>query len=803
MLKIKKRNLLIALLCLILNACSSDQKKQRAHFYTQLNSRMPANIKCEESSCIWATQYRDALANFKNKKFNQACDSFVQLSELPSFSLKSLSAARAFSACSLENKSAAAKRLPSIETFLGLSFPAWMGDTPIRSALIRSQTTRDEFAEYKISVQILNEQMRRRTASQSDNEKLANRAIDIFRDHSADEAYRKVANLEQLHEKQYEIAPRLIPNLLILKSPKETFCEAASRLHPTPQRREKLWLAAKDFERSKLDFKNARLLFNQLFEINQCQATKASDELEAQFRALDAIRYTFKLERSSDHASLFEAAKKTTDFSHKNLKQRGKESLWSANYVKASLLYAGHLWTFTKTDGSTKLAIKVLEDAIANLKIIKSEYSIDDLVLMRARIADEQGDTDLALKLLQNIGKDTKDEDRRDQMLWTKAFIFYKLQRFAEAAQAFTEMIPNDPKEHNSRAHFWRAESLKQLHSTNTGSSSPTKILNPSLIDFNWLIENEPFGYYGLVAAHELKLALPSIESVRKAQHDKRKSDEKSPSSISPFDSAELFETSQLLISVKEIEFERKLLDQTVQKMKATRSTTTQNWIDLLKNYAQAEQYQNLFESLASMPLEIRSQVFADNPELVFPTEPFTELVQSTAKKLQVPWEFVFSIMRQESSLNPMARSPANAFGLLQLIPENALAVAKDVDIRLESYKDSNERLQLANPEVLFDPAINVPLGIALMKRLFKKNQNNFIKTVASYNASPSAVDGWIRSRYRGDILAFIDDIPYEETKTYIKTVMRNYIYYSRLENPTKDFEFPAWCLEDFPLVNQ
>ncbi len=779
--KLKKLSLLIALLCLNLMACSSDQKKPIGLNYLNANSRFPANVKCEDSSCVLAKKYRDALVSLKEKRIDQACDSFIQLSEVPNFSLKSLAVARAFLICSSEYKSSETKRMPSIESFMSMSFPAWTGDTQIRAALVRSQILKDELSEFKISVQILNDLMRRRTGTQSDNEKLANRAIDIFREHSTDETYKKISNLEQLNDRLYVIAPRLIP-----RPPKE-----------------KLMEAGKDFERAKLDFNRARQIFKKLFDEIEAQPTKSVEDLTQQFHALDAIRYDFKLERNSDHSGLFDASRKTTEFSLKHLKAKGRDSIWPALYVKATLLYASHLWTFTKTDGSTKLAIKVLEDAITNLKAIKSEYSQDDLIVMRARIADEQGDTELALRLLQNIGKDTKDDDKRDQMLWTKAFIYYKLQRFAEAAQAFTEMIPKDPKEHNARAHFWRAESLKQLAGRDTNTSSLTRSLNPSLPDFNWLVENEPFGYYGLVASYELKIPLPSIESVRKNQHLKRKPDEKPASPISPFETAENFEMSQLLISVREIEFERKLLDQTSQKMRNTKSTTTQNWIDLLKLYAQAEQYQNLFESLAGMPLEIRNQVFADNPELVFPTEPYTSTVQTVAKQLGVRWEFVFSIMRQESSLNPTARSPANAFGLLQLIPENALEVAKDVNIRLDAHKDNSGRMQLDNVEVLYDPSINIPLGIALMKRLFKTNQNNFIKTVASYNASPSAVDGWIKSRYHGDILQFIDDIPYEETRTYIKTVMRNFIYYSRLENPTSDIEFPAWCLEGFPVVSQ
>ncbi len=667
-------------------------------------------------------------------------------------------------------------KLPSIDDFLKISQAPWIGNLAIKAALTRSQNLHDEFSEYKISVLILLDQLKHKTNLQSENESLALRAIDLLKTHSKDDKFQKIATDEQLKNILYEIAPRMMPN-----PPKE-----------------KLWLAARDIQNNAkpFDYPGARALYQKIFDLNK-------NDPETQYKALDAIRYTYKLARSPSPAKLFESSKIARDFCAKNLLQKGNASIWPAYYVKASLLYASHLWTFEKAELGRRDATDIINDTIKNLKLVRSDYSTDDLVLIKARIADEDGQTDLALKLLQNIGKTTKEEDKRDQMLWTRAFIFYKAGRFADAAQSFSEMVANDSNGRNSRAHFWRAESLKQLSLKETNTQSLTKSLNLSLPDFNWLIENDPFSYYGLVAYRELKMNLPSIDSVRKNQQDHKKTDDKPTGPYSPFENAEQFEISRALISTKDLDFERNLLDTTSIKLGSRPTTTPQNWVDLLKLYAQAEQYQKLFENLASMPLDTRSQIFADNPELVFPTEPYLQQVETKADELGVKWEFVFAIMRQESSLNPMARSPANAYGLLQLIPANAIAVSSDVNIHFDTHKDSEGHLQLDNPELLYDPNINIPLGIALMKRLFKKTNDNFIKSVAGYNASPAAVDSWIKNRYHGDILAFIDDIPYEETKTYIKTVMRNFIYYSRLETPSKDIEFPSWCLETFSMVPQ
>jgi soluble lytic murein transglycosylase len=767
MLKILKFALAVSLSNLYFSSCSTDPSVDQARL--QKSSRQPASFKCDKgASCDGVYKFKEALANLKLKKFDEACKSFIDLSNSKDFNLKAIALIHGYESCITDS------RLPNLDDFLKVNQASWIGNLAVRAALTRSQNLHDEFFEYKITLLILEDQIKHKSNMQSENEAFIFRALELLHSHSKDTKFIKVASEEQLKNILYEIAPRMMPN-----PPKE-----------------KLWLAARDIQTNArpFDYPAARLLYQKIYELNK-------SDPETQYKALDSIRYTYKLARNADPAKLFESSKIARDFCAKNLLQKGASSIWPAYYVKASLLYASHLWTFEKSDIGRKDATDLMNDTIKNLKLVKSDYSIDDLVLVKARIADENGDTELALKLLQNIGKTTKEDDKRDQMLWTRAFIYYKAGRFAEAAQSYSEMIALDTNSKNSRAHFWRAESLKQLSNKESSTQSLTKSLNLYLPDFNWIIENDPFSYYGLVAYRELKMTLPSIDSVRKNQQDRKKTDDKSTGPYSPFENGEMLELSRALVIAKDTDFERKLLDSTALKLGSRSSTTPQNWVDLLKLYAQAEQYQKLFENLAAMPLETRQQIFADNPELVFPTEPYLQQVQTKADELKLKWEFVFSIMRQESSLNPLARSPANAYGLLQLIPANAIAVASDVNIHIDTHKDSDGHVQMDNPEILYDPNINIPLGMALMKRLFKKNNDNFIKSVAGYNASPAAVDGWIKNRYHGDILAFIDDIPFDETKIYVKTVMRNFVYYSRLETPSKDIEFPAWCLEGFAMV--
>ena len=61
------------------------------------------------------------------------------------------------------------------------------------------------------------------------------------------------------------------------------------------------------------------------------------------------------------------------------------------------------------------------------------------------------------------------------------------------------------------------------------------------------------------------------------------------------------------------------------------------------------------------------------------------------------------------------------------------------------------------------------------LKRLNKTMGNNLPLTIASYNAGPHRVQGWLKDIGGLDLDEFIEHIPYLETRNYVKKVLRNY----------------------------
>lgn len=139
-------------------------------------------------------------------------------------------------------------------------------------------------------------------------------------------------------------------------------------------------------------------------------------------------------------------------------------------------------------------------------------------------------------------------------------------------------------------------------------------------------------------------------------------------------------------------------------------------------------------------------------------------------------WSIAHGITRQESSFDRTAVSHAGARGMMQLMPGTAAEQAGKM-----GYGYDPARLTS-------DPAYNVMLGSAYFQRLLSQWNGNYPLAVASYNAGAGNVRKWI-DRYGdprrpgADIVAWIEDIPFSETRGYVQRVLENSVVYERL-NP-------------------
>lgn len=161
----------------------------------------------------------------------------------------------------------------------------------------------------------------------------------------------------------------------------------------------------------------------------------------------------------------------------------------------------------------------------------------------------------------------------------------------------------------------------------------------------------------------------------------------------------------------------------------------------------------------------------------------FRDHVARTAAAHDLPESLVYSIIRAESSFLPTALSPAGAVGLMQLMPATAAAMA-------DGGKGKFNAVSLTNPET------NIRFGARHLRDLLDLYQGDLVLAVAAYNAGSGNVNRWRKAfgGLRPD--EFIENIPFPETREYVKKVLANAEIYSRLYK----LDRPADSVKAVPL---
>jgi soluble lytic murein transglycosylase len=145
-----------------------------------------------------------------------------------------------------------------------------------------------------------------------------------------------------------------------------------------------------------------------------------------------------------------------------------------------------------------------------------------------------------------------------------------------------------------------------------------------------------------------------------------------------------------------------------------------------------------------------------------------SDLVREAARRAGLDPFFVAAVIREESSYDVRARSWVGAVGLMQLMPETARLVAADVGLRL------------SEPAGLWEPPVNITQGAHYLAQLRGRFREPLL-AVASYNAGPHRVQRWVAERPRADLEEFIDQIPFDETRAFVKRVAASWHHYRRL----------------------
>ena len=163
--------------------------------------------------------------------------------------------------------------------------------------------------------------------------------------------------------------------------------------------------------------------------------------------------------------------------------------------------------------------------------------------------------------------------------------------------------------------------------------------------------------------------------------------------------------------------------------------------------------------------------VFKDKIQKIIYPKKYSEFVSIYAEKYGVEENLVFAVIKAESNFKEEAVSHKDAIGLMQIMEETAVDVAKKHGIDIDMTKTREEIANVQN---------NINIGTKYLQILLEKYQNKEI-AIAAYNAGIGTVDNWIEKGIIKSDGSDIENIPYKETNNYVRKTLRNYKIYQDL----------------------
>jgi soluble lytic murein transglycosylase len=147
--------------------------------------------------------------------------------------------------------------------------------------------------------------------------------------------------------------------------------------------------------------------------------------------------------------------------------------------------------------------------------------------------------------------------------------------------------------------------------------------------------------------------------------------------------------------------------------------------------------------------------------QMLFPL-PYRDDVVRNAKSHDLDPYSVAALIRQETEFNPDAHSPANAYGLMQLVLPTGRQMGRQTGITVASSR------------TLLNPSVSIQLGTQYLRGQLDNWNGDWAETLAAYNAGPSRVRQWLSLGTFREPAEFVESIPFTETREYVQAVLRN-----------------------------
>ncbi len=478
--------------------------------------------------------------------------------------------------------------------------------------------------------------------------------------------------------------------------------------------------------KSQDDIKEAKNIFKEIFISNSHLANAARKELSDDDIT---IRDIIKKGQNLNKAYLFKESEK---YFREALNRKGNEaredilkgladSLFrQKRYKESAELYKkinNHFW-FARSLLRTG-DLKAFESELKTFKKIP-DSRIGNVLISYGNRKRRSGDNEAALKIFKEVS--SRHVSLKEEALWATGWTYYMMRDYGKAYDIFSQL---HTAYSDSRYAYWKAKSLEL-------SDNPEPLKVSIKKDIN---ERD---YYTMLYFFKNKGTIPLITNA--------------PLKITVSSTA-----MQKVDILRRLGFRKEAVNELIHLSKKNNDLNSLHQISL--------QLKELSNYKMSINMLSRDSYKTELHELFYPLAYWKEIQEASNINNIDPY-LIISVMREESRFDEEARSIAGAIGLMQLMPQTASRLNHEMGLT-------------KNPLNLYNSKVNIMLGSYYLKNLLMEFKS-LPAAIAAYNAGENAVRQWLKSNSYISADEFIEDIPFDETRNYVKKVLVSYLQYQR-----------------------
>ncbi|MCG9478943.1 MAG: transglycosylase SLT domain-containing protein [Actinomycetia bacterium] len=415
--------------------------------------------------------------------------------------------------------------------------------------------------------------------------------------------------------------------------------------------------------------------------------------------------------------------------------------------------------------GDNQKAINYYQDLVSRYP--QSNFS-DDALYRIGRIYFFDDQMEAAIENFNLVLEKYPSGDRLSEVLWELGWIHYSSHNYQPAQDIFANMASSfKGSELEEKGLFWQAKCLQK-----SGQQQQAVELYKQIVGIN------SYSYYTFVAREILEqmdiyLYIPPIDSSANPLNPNIEQVVPSVYEVLNDDVSAIENPLHIRKALELLKID--LLQSATLEITAGQQEIDDDPVQLLilsTLYHQSQDYTDSISILSRNTSSLRYGLEDSYKDfyyyLLYPYA-FQQMVNNYSGHYGIDPLFVLAVMRQESRFQPDAGSYAGARGLMQIMPATGRGIAQDLGV------------QEFDTDQLFDPEVSINMGAYYLKQQLNGFGGNKFYASGAYNGGPGAMASWVNRWGDKDLYEFVENIPYDETRDYVKKVMGNYYMYRLL----------------------